>query len=104
MTGGISMRIAGLLLLACGAAAGAGAAGKPAVYVVGNLDKLSPGDEGVLVLEEGKAVFRSGKTLLPIPYADMRNTELGTKVVPPSDVPLYKVWRLPRRIVDRPMH
>ena len=100
------MRI-GLWLLACGTVlvgAGASTAGRPAAYVVGNLDKLSPGDEGVLVLDEGKAIFRSGKTVLAIPYADMRNAELGTKVMPPSDVPLYKVWQLHRRFVDRPMH
>ncbi len=86
------MRI-GLWLLVCGTVlvgAGASTAGRPAAYVVGNLDKLSPGD--------------SGKTVLAIPYADMRNAELGTKVVPPSDVPLYKVWQLHRRFVDRPMH
>ena len=99
------MRIGLALLLASGIVfGGAEKAGKPAVYVVGNLDQLSPGDEGIFVLDEGKAIFRSGKTVLPIPYADMRNAELGSKVAPPSDVPLYKVWQLHKKFVDRPMH
>jgi hypothetical protein len=95
------MRIVWLWLLASGVALAGGA---PSVYVVGNVTKLSPGDEGILVLDQGKAVFRSGKTVLPIPYADMRNVELGTRLNPPSDVPLYKVWQLHKRFLDRPMH
>jgi hypothetical protein len=99
------MRIGLVLLLASGIVfGGAEKAGKPAVYVVGNLDQLSPGDEGVFVLDEGKAIFRSAKTVLAIPYADMSDTELGAKVAPPSDIPRYKVWQLHKRFVDRPMH
>ena len=94
----ISLRIGSVLLLAS-AAALAGAGGGPAVYVVGNLDSVSPGATGVLVLEKDRAVFRSGKTVLPVPYSDIHNVELGTKVVPSSGVPLYKVWQLPKRFL-----
>ena len=98
------MRIACLVLLASVAAL-AGAGGGPAVYVVGNLDGVSPGDEGTLMLDRDAAVFRSGKTVLSLPYSDIHNLELGTRVMPPSDVPLYKVWRLPKRfLTERPMH
>ena len=51
------------------------------------------------------AVFRSGKTVLSLPYSDIHNVELGTKVMPPSDGPLYKVWQLPKRfLTERAMH
>jgi len=71
------------------------------VYVVGNLDGVSPGAEGILVLEKDQAVFRSGKTVLPMPYSDIHNVELGTKVVP-TFAPVYKVWQLHKRLVEHP--
>jgi len=79
----------------------AGSGGGPAIYVVGNLDGVSPGAEGILVLENEQAVFRSGKTVLPMPYSDIHNVELGTKVVP-TNAPLYKVWQLHKRFQERP--
>ncbi len=95
------MRSISILLLSSVAAL-AGSGGGPAVYVVGNLDGVSAGAEGILVLEKDQAVFRSGKTALPMPYGDIHNVELGTKVVPPS-APLYKVWQLHKRFQsDRP--
>jgi hypothetical protein len=79
--------------------------GGPAVYVIGNLRDVSPGAEGMLVLGEEEAVFRSGKVVLSVPYSDIRNVELGTKVLPPTGVPLYKVWQLHKRfLAERPMH
>jgi hypothetical protein len=98
------MRIVSLLLFASVAAL-AGAGGGLAVYVVGNLDGVSPGDEGTLVLEHDAVVFRSGNTVVSVPYGDIHNVELGTRVMPPSDAPLYKVWRLPKRfLTERAMH
>jgi hypothetical protein len=98
------MRVAFLVLLTSMAAL-AGAGGGPAVYVVGNLDGVSPGDEGILVLDRDAAVFRSGKTVLSLRYNDIHNVELGTRVMPSADAPLYKVWRLPKRfLTERPMH
>ncbi len=95
------MRSISLLLLSSVVAL-AGSGGGPAVYVVGNLDGVSPGAEGILVLEKEQAVFRSGKTVLPMPYSDIHNVELGTKVMPPS-APLYKVWQLHKRfLVEHP--
>lgn len=99
---GISIRNWSVMLLAS-VAAFAGAGGGPAVYVVGNLDGVSPGAEGMLVLEQDEAVFRSGKTVLSVPYGDIRSVELGTKVIPNS-IPLYRVWKLHKRfLVERPM-
>jgi hypothetical protein len=98
------MRIASFVLLVSVAAL-AGTGGGPAVYVVGNLDGVSPGDEGTLVLDRDAVVFRSGKTVLSLPYSGIHNVELGTRVMPPADSPLYKVWRLPKRfLTERPMH
>jgi len=71
------------------------------VYVVGNLDGVSLGVEGILVLEKDQAVFRFGKTVLPMPYSDIHNVELGTKVVP-TFAPVYKVWQLHKRLVEHP--
>src|ERR1700690_2712351 len=103
--GGISMRIGLLLLLTGGAAfAGANTGGGPAVYVIGNLDGISPGGEGILVLDEGRAIFRSGKTGIAIRYQDIRNAELGTKLNPPTDAPLYKFWQLYKRFAARTVH
>jgi hypothetical protein len=94
------MRIASLVLLASVAALGGG----PAVYVVGNLDGVSPGDEGTLALDRDAVVFRSGKAVLSLRYSAIHNVELGTRVMPPTEAPLYKVWRLPKRfLAERPM-
>src|SRR5881409_3963388 len=97
------MRVLCSLILSC-AAVIAGAGGGPAVYVIGNLEAMAPGSEGVLVLEDSKAVFRSGKVVTAIPYADIRDAALGTKVMPPSDIRLYKVWQLHKRFTERTMH
>jgi hypothetical protein len=93
------------ILSLASAVALAGAGGGPTVYVVGDLDGVSPGDEGTLALDRNAIVFRSGKTALSLPYGDIHNVELGTRVMPPPDAPLYKVWRFPRRfLMERPMH
>jgi len=104
------MRIFGLLILLSAASfaggnASANSGGGPAVYVIGNLEGISPGAEGMLVLEDTQAVFRSGKSVTAIPYTDIHDAELGTKVMPPSDIPLYKVWQLHKRfLTERAMH
>jgi hypothetical protein len=98
------MRIASLLLFTS-VASFAGAGGGPAVYVVGNLESVSPGDEGALLLDHDGVVFRSGKTVLSLAYSDIHSVELGTRALPPADAPLYKVWRLHKRfLTERPMH
>jgi hypothetical protein len=95
----------GLALFLLSLTALAGPGGGPAVYVIGNLRGISPGDEGMLVLEDDEAVLRSGKVVLSVPYGDIRNVELGTKVLPPTGVPLYKVWQLHKRfLTGRSMH
>ena len=94
------MRSISILLLSS-VVAFAGSGGGPVVYVVGNLDGVSLGVEGILVLEKDQAVFRFGKTVLPMPYSDIHNVELGTKVVP-TFAPVYKVWQLHKRLVEHP--
>ena len=102
--GKLSLCLVNILILSC-AAAFAAAGGGPAIYTVGNLEGISPGAEGVVVLEGRKIVFRSGKTVTAIPYTDIVETELGARVTPPDDAPLYKVWRLPKRLSpERVMH
>jgi hypothetical protein len=98
------MRVGFLLLLAGGVVFAGAKTGAPAVYVVGNLNGISPGSEGILALDEDKAEFRSGKMTFPILYHDIHNAELGTKLNPPSDAPLYKIWQLHKRFVGRPVH
>ena len=57
------------------------------------------------MLDRDAAIFRSGKAVLSVPYRDIHNVELGTRVMPPTEAPLYKVWRLPKRfLAERPMH
>jgi hypothetical protein len=81
------------------------AAGDPAVYSVGNLTGVEIGAEGFLTLNDSKAVFRSGKSSVEIPYKHITNTELGAKITPPSDVPVYKFWELHKRLPGgRPVH
>ena len=99
------MRLGSLLLFACCVVtAGSKPFGAAAVYVVGNLEGISPGSEGILALEEDKAVFHSGKMAFPIRYHDIHNAELGTKLNPPADAPIYKVWQLHKRFVGRTTH
>ena len=99
------MRIRFLLLLVGGAVlAATNTGGGPAEYVIGNLNGISPGSEGVLALEDNRAVFRSGKAAFAIRYQDIHNAELGAKVNPPADAPAYKVWQLHKRIINRPVH
>src|SRR6202011_5189534 len=96
------MHIVSVILLASAVALAGSGGAVPAVYVVGNLEAVSPGAEGILVLEKEQAVFRSGKTTVAIPYSEIHSLELGIKVVPPS-IPLYKVWQLHKRfLVERP--
>jgi hypothetical protein len=99
------MRI-GLIVLLAGELLRAGVipAGTPAVYVIGNLSGISPGSEGVLALEDSQAVFRSGKTVIPIRYQDLHNAELGTRLNPSAEVPVYKVWQLHKRFSTRSAH
>lgn len=93
-----------LLLTGCAVVAASKTNSAPAVYVVGNVDGISPGAEGILALEDEKAVFRSGKMAVAIRYRDIHAAELGTKLNPPVDAPIYKVWQLHKRFVGRTTH
>lgn len=98
------MRAGVALLLWC-TVVFAAAPGGPALYTVGNLEGISPGAAGIVVLEGRKITFRSGKTTTAVAYTDIQEAELGAKSNPPSDAPLYKVWRLPQRVSpERVLH
>jgi hypothetical protein len=86
------------VLLVCCAVVMAGAPGGRAVYTVGNLEGISPGVEGILVLEASNITFRTRKLNTAVAYTDIQEVELGAKSNPPDDAPLYKVWRLPKRV------
>ena len=99
------MRLFGILIMSCAGLYAGAAAGGPAVYTVGNLHGISPGTEGSVSLEGRKLVFRAGKSVTAVSYADIMDTELGAKTAPATDAPLYKVWKLPKRInPDRVLH
>ena len=100
----IFLRITGVVVLSClGVSAGSG--GGPAVYTVGNIKDLSPGAEGLLILDNKQVTFRSGEVAIAMPYNNIHEAELGAKAMPPAEVPLYKVWQLHKRIRgERVMH
>lgn len=93
------MRTASLLALTlalCGLSHAA--TNHEATYVVGNLNGLEPGAEGVLQLDGDKVTFRSGKLTVEAPYAKITSAELGAKLTHSKEAPpLYKVWELHKR-------
>jgi len=93
------MRAASLLALtlaACGLSHAA--TNSEATYVVGNLDGLEPGAEGVLQLDGDKLTFQSKKLTVEAPFAKITGAELGAKLTHSNDAPpLYKVWQLHKR-------
>ncbi len=68
-----------------------------ATYVIGNIDGLSTGDDGSLRVFADQAIFRSGKTVITVPYSKITDTDLGPETSHPSDIPLYKIWQLHKR-------
>ena len=102
--GNLYVRIANILLL-CSVASLAAAAGRPAVYTIGNLEGISTGTEGILAVESDTVVFRTGKANMVIPYANIVETELGPEAEPADSAPLYKIWRLHKRLSpERAIH
>jgi hypothetical protein len=73
-------------------------------YVVGNLDGLEPGAEGIVHVDGDGLTFRSGKVTIEAPYAKITATEMGPTLTHSEDVPLYKVWQLHKRFADRTMY
>src|SRR6266853_6177 len=98
------MRTASLLFLTLAAPLLHGATNREATYVVGNLDALEPGAEGIVRLDGDALTFRSGKVTIEAPYAKISATEMGPTLTHSEDVPLYKVWQLHKRFADRTMY
>ncbi|MEQ1885719.1 MAG: hypothetical protein ABL967_11710 [Bryobacteraceae bacterium] len=91
------LSIAALTVLACGFATAATT--REATYVVGNLAGMEAGAEGVLTVDSGHLVFRSGKLAVEVPYKKLTQVELGATLTHSVDVPLYRVWQLHKRLL-----
>lgn len=50
------------------------------------------------MLESSTITFRTRKLNTTIAYKDIQDMELGAKSDPVDNAPLYKVWRLPKRV------
>ena len=88
---------AALCVLSCGLLTAA--ATREATYVVGNLDGVEAGAEGVLTVDSDRLVFRAGKNTVEVPYKQMIQVELGPTLTHSVDVPLYRVWQLHKRFL-----
>jgi len=84
------------LTVACPAALAAERA-ETTTYVDGNLNGVSPNTGGTLLFSDDKAMyFRTGLATVAVPYASIHHAELGATKETSHDVPLYKVWELPK--------
>src|SRR5258708_25490384 len=92
------IHVAALSLLSCVLCA-ASASSREATYVVGNLEGVEAGAEGVLTVDSGTLVFRSGKITVEVAYKDVAQAELGPTLTHSVDVPLYRVWQLHKRFL-----
>jgi len=91
------IHVAALSVLSCGLVSAAD--NREATYVVGNLDGVEAGAEGVLTVDSDKLVFRAGKTTVEAPYKKLTQVELGPTLTHSVDVPLYRVWQLHKRFL-----
>lgn len=73
--------------------------GASAVYVIGNIPDLSPGDTGSLRFEGEQFVFKTGKAAIPVPYRIVTELEMGPLVSRTADEP---VWKLHKRLSPKP--
>ena len=89
--------IAALSVVSCGLATAA--TNREATYVVGNLEGVEAGTEGILSVDSGQLVFRAGKTTIEVPYKSLTVVELGPTLTHSVDVPLYRVWQLHKRLL-----
>ena len=98
------MRIISALVLSALACGSLFAAVRPetATYVSGNLTGVSPNSGGTLLFSDDSAMYwRAGSETIPVPYAGISKAELGATKDHSHDVPLYKVWELPKRFTGR---
>jgi hypothetical protein len=95
------IHVAALSIVACGLVSAADT--HEATYVVGNLDSVVVGAEGVLTLDSDKLVFHAGKATVEAPYKKVTEVQLGPTLTHSVDVPLYRVWELHKRfLAERP--
>lgn len=74
----------------------------PAMYAIGDIQELSAGTAGTILLEDRQATFESANISIPIAYDTIQNVELGARLTPGKE-PAYKVWRLHKRFEERPL-
>jgi hypothetical protein len=94
------MRIVSILALGTLAGALALAAGRTesVTYVDGNLTGVAPYSPAILVYSGNKELqLHAGKAAIQVPFESIAKTEMSAPQVHSNDVPLYKVWALPKR-------
>src|SRR5580658_2109370 len=96
-------RTTSLLALGLLAAAAFGATRwEAATYVDGNVKDLSPNTGGTLQFPDDKTMsFNAGGKSIPVPYATIDKAELGPTKTHSHNVPLYKIWALPKRFTEK---
>jgi len=96
--------LAALGVLACGAAFSASRS-ETITYVDGNIAGISPHSGGTLLLsDEAALTFRTGSKTVKVPYSSVTKAELGGTLSHSHDVPMYKVWTLPKRVLPKKTH
>ncbi|MGD1097736.1 MAG: hypothetical protein ABSB35_37830 [Bryobacteraceae bacterium] len=93
-------------LLALGLLAGAAAFGatpwEATTYVDGNVKDLPPNTGGTLQFPDDKTMyFNAGAKSIPVPYASIDKADLGPTKTHSRDIPLYKIWALPKRFTGK---
>ncbi|MEQ1946281.1 MAG: hypothetical protein ABL995_03780 [Bryobacteraceae bacterium] len=89
--------IAALSVLTCGLALAATT--RDATYVVGNLEGVEAGSDGLITVDNNQLIFRSGKITVEVPYKKLTLVELGATLTHSVDVPIYRVWQLHKRLL-----
>jgi hypothetical protein len=98
------MRITSLValgVLACGTAFSASRS-ETITYVDGNVTGISPHTGGTLLFsDEAALTFRTNSQTVKIPYSSISKAALGGTISHSHDVPMYKVWELPKRVFPK---
>jgi hypothetical protein len=72
-------------------------------YVSGNIASVTPNTSGTLVFSDEKVLyFKAGDASVPVPYASIKNAELGATRTHSTNEPAYKIWTLPKRFGNKP--
>jgi hypothetical protein len=97
-----TMRFSITFILSCGLAIAAGDP-RTATYISGNIEGVAANTGATIDVSGEKALkLNAGEKALEVPYASIANAEAGeVTIVTPESEPLYKVWKLHKRILNR---